>query len=150
MQNLCMEEWLADIQSCDYMITDSFHGMCFAIIFHKPFIAIVNEGRGATRFYSLLTLLGLENHLAEDSISAYDKIYLLKENINWEKIDDNLNAEKIKSLNWLKKSLRISRENKIINTYDLLSADVIKHNEHINYIPGYSYIDVIPVQSNSG
>lgn len=150
MQNLCMEEWLANIQSCDYMITDSFHGMCFAIIFHKPFIAIVNEGRGATRFYSLLTLLGLENHLAEDAISAYDKIYLLKEHINWEKIDDILNDEKIKSLNWLKKSLRISRENKIINTYDLLSADVIKHNEHINYIPGYSYIDVIPVQSNSG
>lgn len=46
-----------------FVVTDSFHGCVFSIIFRKDFIAILNEGRGAVRFYSLLNMFDLEDRL---------------------------------------------------------------------------------------
>ena len=51
---------LAHIKNCEFVMTDSFHGVCFAIIFNKPFAVYINKDRGASRFYSLLKLLHLE------------------------------------------------------------------------------------------
>lgn len=56
-------EWLAGFQRTDFVVTDSFHGMIFSIIFEKNFIAIGNQGRGMDRFTSLLSQIGLEERL---------------------------------------------------------------------------------------
>jgi polysaccharide pyruvyl transferase WcaK-like protein len=61
-----MEEWLKGFKEADFVITDSFHGTIFSIIFNKPFITVVNEKRGATRFTSFLKLLNLEQRLIYD------------------------------------------------------------------------------------
>ena len=37
---LSIEEWLAMFRDARYLITDSFHGTAFSIIFNKPFVAI--------------------------------------------------------------------------------------------------------------
>ena len=39
---LSVEEWLALFRDSEYVITDSFHGTVFSIIFNKSFIFIVN------------------------------------------------------------------------------------------------------------
>lgn len=54
-----VEEWLANLSQSDFVVTDSYHGAIFAIIFRKPFIAISNNLRGNDRFVSLLDSLGL-------------------------------------------------------------------------------------------
>ena len=147
---LSMEEWLANIQSCEYMITDSFHGMCFAILFHKPFIAIVNEMRGATRFYSLLSTLGLEERLAKNTQEANEKLPLLSAPIDWQRVDALIEAEKARSLRWLKNALYLPTKDKSLTSYDLLAPDVLRQSEHIGYVPNYSFMDVLPVQATSG
>lgn len=48
------------------MITDSFHGMCFALIYQKPFIVIQNAKRGNTRFETIVRWLGLEELIVND------------------------------------------------------------------------------------
>lgn len=48
-----VEDWLKGIDTSSLVITDSFHGVVFSIIFNKPFILLINENRGATRFSSL-------------------------------------------------------------------------------------------------
>lgn len=40
-----LEDWLYYMQHCQYVITDSFHGSCFSIIFGKPFLTIKNRER---------------------------------------------------------------------------------------------------------
>lgn len=40
-----------------YVITDSFHGTVFSILFEKPCVAIQNSSRGNDRFQSLLKML---------------------------------------------------------------------------------------------
>ncbi len=58
-----VSQWLANFADADFVITDSFHGCVFSIIFHKPFIAIGNAGRGMERFLSLLAVCGLSHRL---------------------------------------------------------------------------------------
>ncbi len=100
------EEWLAYIRNSDYVVTDSFHGMCFAIIFHKQFVVINNKKRGSTRFESLLKTLELSDRL-------YDDIAMLKTDIismpviDYNRVDVILAKEIKKGQNWLKENLCI-------------------------------------------
>jgi hypothetical protein len=58
-----VEEWLRAFYDAKMVVTDSFHGCVFSIIFGKPFIAIGNRSRGLSRFNSLLKMFHLEDHL---------------------------------------------------------------------------------------
>ncbi len=58
-----IEEWLEAFSDADFVVTDSFHGCVFCILFNKPFLAIGNQGRGLSRFQSLLSSFGLEDRL---------------------------------------------------------------------------------------
>lgn len=51
---LTIEEWIAIFRDASFVITDSFHGTVFSIIFEKPFRCVVNERRGGVRFADLL------------------------------------------------------------------------------------------------
>lgn len=64
---LTVSQWLAEFESADFIVTDSFHGCVFSIIFHKPFVAIANKDRGIDRFVSLLRDAGLEDRLVYSS-----------------------------------------------------------------------------------
>ena len=54
--SLSVPEWLAMFRDASYVVTDSFHGTIFSIIFGKDFKCIYNESRGSARFESLLNL----------------------------------------------------------------------------------------------
>lgn len=54
--SLSVPEWLAMFRDASYVVTDSFHGTAFSIIFGKEFKCLYNETRGSARFESLLNL----------------------------------------------------------------------------------------------
>src|SRR5690606_38399089 len=98
-----LEGWLQGFRDAEFVITDSFHGTVFSIINKKPFISIVNKERGASRFESILSKLGLEDRMVYD-VNAFDPS-LLHKNIDYEAVHQKLNALKEKSLNFLKDNL---------------------------------------------
>ena len=61
-----VERWLGSFARADFVVTDSFHGMVFSIIFEKPFIVISNKERGSARFYSLLSKINSTGFLVDD------------------------------------------------------------------------------------
>lgn len=61
-----VEEWLKCFYQADYVITDSFHGCVFSIIFKKPFVVFENPQRGNSRFRSLLKKCGLEDRIIKN------------------------------------------------------------------------------------
>lgn len=66
-----VEEWLAEIARSEAVVTNSFHGVVFSILFKKPFVAVSVEGQGSgmnDRMETLLANLGLEEHL----VSTFD------------------------------------------------------------------------------
>lgn len=96
-----VESWLSDIANSQYVITDSYHGTIFSIIFRKPFTSICNPSRGASRFVTLLTSVGLENRL----INEGEKFIPLYEVINYNEVDDIISDRRSESIAFLKKSL---------------------------------------------
>ena len=60
---LSIEDWVASFKTTEFVITDSFHGMVFSIIFNKQFVVLLNNNRGKDRFISLCSLLGLNDRL---------------------------------------------------------------------------------------
>lgn len=54
-----VEKWLKGFQDAKFVITDSFHGCIFSIIFNVPFVVLRNEQGGLARIYSLLSMFCL-------------------------------------------------------------------------------------------
>lgn len=96
-------QWLKSFADAEYIITDSFHGCAFSIIFNKPFIAIGNSGRGLTRFISLLKLFCLENRLISNVDDLTDD--LIFEKIDWEFVNKKIKSERQRSKGYLTKNL---------------------------------------------
>lgn len=69
-----VQEWLASFAQADFVVTDSFHGTVFSIIFNKPFVVLPNKGRGVARFESLLKVVGLENRIFSEYLIS-DNLY---------------------------------------------------------------------------
>ena len=63
-----LESWLEDIYQASFVITNSFHGTVFSIIFEKDFLSISNNRRGASRFMSLLESVGLQDQLIREEM----------------------------------------------------------------------------------
>jgi len=93
-----VEEWIRGFMDAQFVITDSFHGTVFSILFNKPFISIANKNRGLTRFTSLLKLFQLEDRLIFSSNNFIPD--RLKE-IDWDKLNAILKVEKDKSIYFL-------------------------------------------------
>lgn len=72
-------DWLNGIINSKFIITDSFHCVCFAIIFNKPFICIDSKMGGSSRLGSLVSLFQISNRI----ISNVEQVYKLE---NIEKI----------------------------------------------------------------
>ena len=125
------EKWIAYIKNSDYIITDSFHGTCLAIIYHKDFIALCNDERGSERFESILTLLQLKDRLVYGNYKLDYSI--LSKKIDYSKVDKILKEEKEKSIKWLKKALSIPKTN-IPDNFDFLSEKLqILKSDYQNY-----------------
>lgn len=94
-----VEDWLSAFDEADMVVTDSFHGTVFSIIFNKPFFVIGNEGRGLSRFQSLLSMFGLEDRLiTSDNVNVSSEI-------NWEKVNARRQQLKQESINFINTSL---------------------------------------------
>lgn len=99
-----IEEWLAAFAKCEFIITDSFHGTAFSIIFNKPFITILNKDRGMERFISLLSELDLLERLMNPSEIQKGQI-IIRNDIDWGKVNSKLNNLRRDSINFLTNAL---------------------------------------------
>ncbi|WP_455585456.1 polysaccharide pyruvyl transferase family protein [Bacteroides sp.] len=98
-----VSRWLAGFRDAEFVVTDSFHGTVFSIIFNKPFVAIANEKRGNSRFLSLLKIFGLEHRLISSVDELNEQLFLP---VDFSVVNSIKNEWKEKSLRFLKVSLQ--------------------------------------------
>ena len=98
-----IEDWLEGISKCDAVVTDSFHGTVFSIIFNKPFCVLRNNSRGNTRIDSLLNMFKLRNRLINNA-NEVSEIMLTE--IDWDSVNDILKVERKHSLDMLYKMIK--------------------------------------------
>lgn len=127
--NIDVEDFLQYYRNAEFIITDSFHGTCFAIIFRKPFIAIANRKRGENRFISLLKELGLLNRLVYDSSEISRRPDLL-EKTDYAETERRLSVLRKESCQWLKNAL-FSPAGKAKSSFQVMD---LKQNNSANRI----------------
>ncbi|MCM1324025.1 MAG: polysaccharide pyruvyl transferase family protein [Acetobacter sp.] len=106
-ENISIENWIYTIKNCQFFITDSFHGACFAIIFNKPFICIANKSRGYSRFKSLFKLFGIEQRSVVDNNENIEDI--VSQKIDYQKINTIKEKEVERSKKWLSDAINAEK-----------------------------------------
>lgn len=97
--NVGPEEFLSLIKNAEFVLTDSFHGTVFSIIYHKPFYTFSRNGVKEsmdTRVISLLDTLNLGERFDPENLNL-NAVY----EIDFQKADCILNEEKKKAINYL-------------------------------------------------
>ncbi|MCL2630167.1 MAG: polysaccharide pyruvyl transferase family protein [Firmicutes bacterium] len=92
-------EFLRLFQDAEFVVTDSFHGTVFSMIFNKPFYTIPHKKMNS-RMSGLLRLVGLGSRLisSENSVA-------LGEEIDYEAVEDILVAERLRATAFIDKAL---------------------------------------------
>lgn len=98
-----VESWLQAFRDAPFVVTDSFHGTVFAILFNKPFIAVGNSARGMARFETLLSQFGLTNRLVESVTQVMPE--LVHNKIDWDTVNARREALADMSRKFLKTHL---------------------------------------------
>ena len=107
-----VEEWLYCFKNSEMVITDSFHGCCFSVIFRKNFIVKKNMGRGGGRFDYLTNILKLRNYMTETS-AGFDELFDkfgIDHVIDYTYTEKKLKEEYIRSRKWLKDALELPKK----------------------------------------
>lgn len=97
--NDTIELWLSYFRDAAFIVTDSFHGTAFSIIFNKDFYVFGNEKRGNSRFDSLLETFGLKDRMMNNVLPKEI------ENIEWEEVNKKRESAITNSKLWLKQNL---------------------------------------------
>lgn len=102
-------EFVNLFSNADYIITDSFHGTAFSVIFEKSFFSIIMLPQRASRITSLLESIDLKKRV------LYDVQDIAKDQleVDYRKANNLLKKEQIKSIDYLRKALSLN-----IDEYD--------------------------------
>lgn len=98
-----VEGWLKAFDDAEFIVTNSFHGTVFSIIFNKPFLTIVNKERGAARFHSLLSEFGLAHRLIEEGDMNLKEI--VQDPVDFSFANERIEKLRKNSMDFLKTSI---------------------------------------------
>ena len=99
-----IKNFIYGIVNCKAVITSSFHGTIFSIMFNKPFVSFIFKNSPKERLISLRNAFNIQNRIVE--YDQFPDIRILKTplNINYTLI----NLLKKQSIDYIKKNLGIS------------------------------------------
>ena len=87
-----IEQWLRNISDSRIVITDSFHGVVFSILFNKPFLFLGNKVRGNARVDSLFEMLDIDRTQTTS--------------LDWKYVNYKISEWRVKSFDFLINSLK--------------------------------------------
>lgn len=100
-----IENWIKNIGSAKCVFTDSFHGTVLSLLYHRQFVVYVGNPKLVSRITSLLSMVGLMNRICTNDNSIEEIKLLMKEKIDYEKVDQILLKARKKSLQLLKNAI---------------------------------------------
>ena len=100
-------DFLALVKNSEFIVTDSFHGVCYALIYNKPFLCLVNEKRGGARF-EIFKDLGLSGRLLNRSLINDSKAVekLLGTPIDWDHVNAKLEKYRLDAYRFLSEAFQ--------------------------------------------
>ena len=115
-QEYTIPDWLKILSEAEFILTDSYHGLIFSLIFNKPFLIVDNSERGSARFESLLYDVGLEDKRIKE-YNSDNVLFQLKSQIDYLAINQKINSMRMHSDFFLNRALAGATFNES-TTYD--------------------------------
>ncbi|WP_167958653.1 Coenzyme F420 hydrogenase/dehydrogenase, beta subunit C-terminal domain [Anaerosporobacter faecicola] len=116
-----VEEWLANIAYSKLYLTDSYYGVCFALIFHKDFYVLNKKTNKPEqrKILNLLKKIGLENRMLDETIEITSELF--NEKIDFDVIEQSIKLMIQKSKQWIEEHLTCGVQySGELHTYDIL------------------------------
>lgn len=109
VNNAGPNEFVGLVKNAKYVVTNSFHGMVFSILYRKNFW-VFKRGNMNSRIFDLLELLNLTNRIID--LEKIDNIYSINynESIDYDKVYEILNTERKKSIQFLHNALEMEKD----------------------------------------
>ncbi len=82
-------EFLGYIHKADHVVTNSFHGVAFGIIFQKDFVAFQHSSVG-TRISNILEICGLKNRLYPEDGEEKSVRQLEGQTVDWQSVEKRI------------------------------------------------------------
>ena len=125
-----MCEWLQSIRDSDFFVTDSFHGLCFAVIFRKQFAVITRTvDNGKERKDSLFRCLGIPFDRFAETIDDYKRIRANP--LDYAEIEPRLEKWIAKSENYLERILADNKPNPVREWLESIEIGQMQIQEQI-------------------
>lgn len=105
-----IKKWLWAIGGASLIVTDSFHGLCFSILYRRQFIVIPGNKERFVRLHSLLELLGLTSRI----FYSYEEVLegdRWKDSIDYAEVYDKLEKERLNSIDFLQRCILSDESN---------------------------------------
>lgn len=128
LENIGVEDWLKYMMNASYVVTDSYHGFCFSIIFSRPMSVFPNKLRGLTRFEDLANLTGLGSRFEysyEDLVSHAP----WTKPVDFDTIHRSLRDFQEFSYQWLTDALEARK--KQTKSKELLLWKILEHDQRL-------------------
>lgn len=100
-----IEEWVRNIAESQFVITRSFHGLVFSLLYGKNFAIMANRNNRGTRLMNLLEQVGLEERYY-DSFNACDEAQPWNKPIDYDAIYLRLSEMRSQSYRYIMESLK--------------------------------------------
>lgn len=97
------QEFLGLVRDADFVVTSSFHGSVFSILYHKDFLCVLNRNNRNSRLLTLMRRLGLESLLVADA-ACYDYATSYRKP-DFAKVDEKLAEGRESSQDFLRQAL---------------------------------------------
>lgn len=102
------KNWLRLMKNSAFIITDSFHGLAFSLLFHKQFLVVCADKKKFTRLQSLLSLVKLEDRYIQSYEDLERRRSIIKNQIDYTLVDSFLDVEREKTRKFLNQVQSVS------------------------------------------
>lgn len=103
--SVSIEDWVRNIGESEFVLTRSFHGLVFSLLYEKPFAIIASKNNRSTRILSLLEQLGMSERYF-DSFQACTNAQPWRTPIDYSEVRKRIDSFRTESINYLKMALR--------------------------------------------
>lgn len=103
-ENISVEDWLYLFKESSFILTDSFHGACFSILFNRPFLTLDHAAGGSSRFQSLFRTFDTLGRFFSDPMAVKD-LPAIDIHMDYSAINEKITIEKNRFKTWLNTAL---------------------------------------------
>jgi hypothetical protein len=130
LANASIEELIHHLMNAKYVVSDSYHGMCFSLIFRKDFLALVNHNRGSSRFETLNDLFKIKAHLIDDP----KEISIKRLNVDYTNLGNIITREAERSRSWLINALEKDVSRREYDVTDVIIRRTLLLDKKVRFI----------------